>query len=158
MLAAQVENPGMGPEATPELLVGLRSTAEEALFLGHDARWPAGGLLPDRDTEPSGLRLLSTGEVTDFTVEAGACRTTRYRPGDGQLGGHRVAAGDRVRGRFAVLGQGSALGETCPGEGRYRVEATYPYTTERAVREVGFGAAEKQRFRWGFTLVVRERG
>ena len=156
-LVARVEDRGLGPDATPTLAVGLESTAEEALYLGYDDRWPADGLLPDRDTDPPALRLLATAEATDFTVEHGPCPATDYRPGDGELVGYLVEPGERLEGRFVVLGRSSTLEGTCPRGGRYRIESTYPYTTGRAVREVGYDAAEKRRFRWGFTLAVSER-
>lgn len=148
-LTAELATRGLGSGATPELAVQLRSTADRALYLAYDTRWPAGGLLPDRDYVPASLRILSTEEAADFTVEHGACPTTRCRPGDDELGGHLVEPSERVSGRFVVVGVAGSIEGSCPPAGRYRVESPYRHATASPVEASGFDAAEKRRFRGG---------
>lgn len=147
----------MAADATPELAVTLELTGEETRFLGSLGSWPAGGLLPARDSEPGGLRLLAEPEASDLTVERGECPTTEYRPtSDKESTGHRVSPGTRYRERYAVLGSAQALDADCPPAGRYRVRSRYEHASAAEVERDGWENASRTQFTWGFTLHVSD--
>lgn len=149
----------IGPDAAPRLEVTLRSTAEEALFLAIADSGPADGLLPDRDSEPRGLRLLAAAEASDLTVTYGRCPHTAYRPmGGTSAGGHRVDPGAKRRVTYLAVGSDQALAGACPPAGRYRFRSTYVYKRARSVERVGFEDAAGRRFDWGFGLEVPPDG
>lgn len=145
----------MGPDVAPEVEVSLASTADEALFLGYAESWPADGLLPDRDSDPPGIRLLAASEVSDVTVESQPCPHTAFRPvTEAARGGHRVAPSATIPVSYRVLGSDQAAEGGCPGSGRYRWWSAYGYARASAVERVGFEDAERRQFGWGFTIEV----
>lgn len=158
-LEATLRSSVFGPESAPELVVTLRSSADEKLLLRYAESWPADGLLPDRNSIPRGLRLLATGEYTNLTVEFEDCPRTAYRPitseSDGQ--GH-VRPDAEVRAGYRAVGSADALAEACPEAGRYRVRSTYAYQRAPEVERVGIEDAERHRFTWGFTIEIPSDG
>lgn len=142
-----------GPQSAPALEVTLRSTADEELVVAYAESWPADGLLPERDSDPRGLRLLAAQEATDLTVEYADCPHTSYRPitspADGR--GH-VPAGERFAAEYRVVGSDAANQVACPPPGRYRFSSTYAYHPASSGEPGTFPTADAARFNWGFTL------
>ena len=56
----------------PAVEVRLRSAEPAEYYFAHTDPWPPGGLVPARDSVPTGLRALAKAEVSDITVEGGA--------------------------------------------------------------------------------------
>lgn len=156
-LDAALRSCWLGPESAPELQVTLRSAAEEELLLDYAETWPADGLLPVRNSEPPGLRLLAAREFADLTVAFGDCPVTEYHPitSDANGRGH-VPPGARHTIRYRVVGSAPVLDGACPPHGRYRVESGYRYKRAAEVELAGYADAPVYRFRWGFAVEVPE--
>lgn len=156
-LSVSLDSPTLGSESAPRLEVGLHSTADQPLYVGNADAWPADGLMPERNSDPRGLRLLSESEVSDLTVEHRECPLTAFRPiTEESLGGHRVTPGETYRARYQLLGSAETLDGSCPPGGRYSFTATYVYATAKAVESHGFETAPKSAFDWGFAVNVPE--
>lgn len=154
-LKAWLRSRAMGPDAAPELELALQSMADEAVFLGYAAFWPEDGLLPERNSDPRGVRLLADSEASELTVEFRACPYSSFRPiTEASRGGHRVAAGGEISARYHVVGSAQALADACPDPGQYRLRSAYHYARAPAVERVGFEAADQQQFSWGFAIEV----
>lgn len=154
-LAVSMDSPTLGPESAPTLAVELRATADQPLYVGNANAWPADGLMPERESDPRGLRLLSELEASDLTIENRECPVTTYRPiTEETLGGHLVTPGETHRTRYQLVGSAEALDGPCPPGGQYSFHSTYVYTTAEAVENVGFETADKSSFDWGFAVDV----
>lgn len=156
-LDAALRSRRLGPESAPAIEVTLRSVTDAELLLDYAETWPADGLLPVRNSEPPGLRLLAARTFSDLTVRFGDCPHTEYHPitADENGRGH-VQPGDEHAVRYRVVGSAPALDGDCPPPGRYRVGSTYRYKRAAAVEENGYADAPAHRFTWGFTIEVPE--
>lgn len=147
----------MGPDVTPKLSVTLENTGESDRFFGYFGSWPAGGLLPTRDSVPAGLRLLAEREAASFTIESGDCPRTEYHPEtEESMAGHRIGAGRQFQGRYVIIGSAGELDGECPPPVRYRVRSVYAYASADDVGESGWENAHRHRFTWGFALELED--